>query len=60
MEKYLGDIVIGDIDDIGQPQYHKSTKKQKKYWKLLRYTRKLRCTGTLTYNFYKLTIIFYK
>jgi len=25
----LGDIVVGDIGDTGQPQYYKCTKKQK-------------------------------
>jgi len=33
MEKYLGDIVVGDIGDIGQPQCYTCTKKQKKYCK---------------------------
>ena len=27
--KYLGDIVVRDIGDIGQPQCHTCTKKQK-------------------------------
>jgi len=29
----LGDIVVGDICDIDQPQCHKCTKKQKISWK---------------------------
>ena len=31
--KYLGDIVVGDIGDIGQPQCHTCTKKQKNIMK---------------------------
>jgi len=27
--QYLDEIVVGDIDHIDQPQYHKCTKKQK-------------------------------
>jgi len=31
--QYLDEIVVGDIDHIDQPQCHKCTKKQKKYYK---------------------------